>query len=360
MRLTRLKIDQLRCLREVDLQADPSLNLLVGANGAGKTSVLEGLHCLSSGRSFRSGGQENLIGRGAEAFTVFAEVLDANGEARALGLQRMRSGWRGRVDGREVSSLGEFARVAAVICFEPQSHELISGSGEGRRRLLDLALFHVEPDYLALWRRFQRALKQRNAALRDRGYARNAEVWEQPLAAAGEAVAKLRGQWCERLSSWVEASLGELLPELGRAGLGWRRGWSAEEDLASALLQSRERDRELGYTIRGPQRSDLKIELAESGGRYELSRGQQKLVALALLLATATAMRERLGHSPIIALDDLPSELDSGKQQACLRWCAGLEAQLWITGTQLPNGLDDWPHSARRFHVEQGRVSPLL
>ena len=360
MYLNRLRIERLRCLQNVDLVPDPALNLLIGGNGAGKTSVLEALHCLSNGRSFRSGGQENLIARGAESFTVFGELTAADGLGHSLGFERQRSGWRGRLDGNDVLTLGEFARSLSVICFEPQSHELISGAGEGRRRLLDLALFHVEPSYLQSWRRFQRALKQRNAALRDRAYARNAEVWELPLAESGETLSAMRSDWCLALEPLIQRSLAQLLPELGEAALRWRRGWDAEQPLQQALAESRERDRELGYTVRGPQRGDLRIEFSEGGGRYELSRGQQKLAALALLLASASAMQGKGGVSPIIALDDLPSELDQEKQAACLRWCTELNAQLWITGTQMPVGLSEWPRSHAQFHVEQGRVTALL
>jgi len=360
MRLERLRIEGLRCLKSVDLHPAPDLNVLIGANGAGKTSVLEAVHCLSNGRSFRSGGQENLIARGLDSFTVFGEVKGADEQPQLLGFERLRSGWRGRLGGADVSTLGDFARVLAVVCFEPQSHELVAGAGEGRRRLLDLALFHVEQSYLLSWRRFQRALKQRNAALRDRGYLRSAEVWEEPLVVAGERLALARRKWCDALSPFITASLGLLLPELGHAELRWRQGWPEQETLADALLGSRERDRDLGYTVRGPQRSDLRVDFAEGGGRYELSRGQQKLVALSLLLATASAMRERGDSSPVIALDDLPSELDTEKQALCLQWCAGLEAQVWITGTHKPAGLGDWKASCAQFHVEQGIVSALL
>ncbi len=360
VRLDRLRIEGLRCLQSVDLRPASDLNVLVGANGAGKTSVLEAIHCLSNGRSFRSGGQENLIGRGVNSFSVYGEVLDAAEQRRQLGFERLRSSWRGRLDGADVATLGEFARVLAVVCFEPQSHELVSGSGEGRRRLLDLGLFHVEQGYLLKWRRFQRALKQRNAALRERGYSRNAEIWEQPLAAAGDVLAGDRRAWCESLSPYIAQSLDLFLPEFGAARLRWRRGWPEDLSLADALAASRERDRDLGYTVRGPQRGDMRVEFSDGGGRYELSRGQQKLVALALLLATASAMRERSAVAPIIALDDLPSELDVEKQRLCLRWCSGLGSQVWITGTQLPAGLSEWSGSCERFHVEQGVLSALL
>lgn len=360
MRLDRLRIEGLRCLQSVDMRPAADLNVIIGANGAGKTSLLEAIHCLSNGRSFRSGGQENLISRGSDSFSVYGEVLDAGEQRRQLGFERLRSSWRGRLDGSDVTTLGEFARVLAVVCFEPQSHELVSGSGEGRRRLLDLALFHVEHGYLLKWRRFQRALKQRNAALRDSSYSRNAEVWEQPLAAAGEVLGEDRRSWCDSLAPFISQSLELLLPEFGPARLHWKCGWPEDLTLAEALAANRDRDRDLGYTIRGPQRSDVRVEFSSGGGRYELSRGQQKLVALALLLATASAMRERSAVAPIIALDDLPSELDLEKQRLCLRWCSGLGSQVWITGTQLPAGLSEWSGNCERFHVEQGVLSALL
>lgn len=344
----------------MEIEADPALNLLVGANGVGKTSILEALHCLATGRSFRSGQLESLIGRGLERLIVSARIESVpEGGGYRLGFERNRVRWLARCDGLDVATLGELARFLAVLSFDPESHELVAGPAEVRRRLLDLALFHVEPDYLDLWRRYQRSLRQRNAALRLYAAPNQWAVWEEALANAGERLSMLRANWSERLQGHVHAGLTDFLPELDRLALRWRRGWDEALSLREALERGRERDRELGYTVAGPHRGDLKLQLASGLGRHELSRGQQKLLALSLLLATAAALREAVGWSPLILLDDLPSELDAGKQAACLKHASGLGSQLWVTGTILPAGLEGLAFKPRCFRIESGQVSRL-
>jgi DNA replication and repair protein RecF len=147
-----------------------------------------------------------------------------------------------------------------------------------------------------------------------------------------------------------------LLPELDTATLRWRRGWDETQSLRDALAGGRERDRELGYTVSGPHRGDLKLQLSSGLGRFELSRGQQKLVALGMLLATAAALRETVGWAPLLLLDDLPSELDLAKQAACLEHASSLGSQIWVTGTIAPAGLAQLAGERRCFRVEAGRV----
>ncbi len=358
MWVSKLRINGLRSLDEVALDAAPGLNVFVGANGAGKTSILEGLHCLATGRSFRSGQVDTLIQRGRDRFSVSARIEQEDG-ARQAGFERDRQAWRGRIDGNDVDTLGALARALAVLCFEPGSHDLVAGPAEVRRRLLDLALFHVEPDYLELWRRYQRALRQRNAALRQFASEAQWVAWERMLAVDGERLSALRADWTTQLELKFRAALVAFLPELDDAGLRWRRGWDEDLPLDQVLQDSRQRDRELGYTVAGPHRGDLKLQFGPEMGRYELSRGQQKMVALALQLATAAALRAAVGWSPLILLDDLPSELDLGRQQLCLDYARSLGSQLWVTGTVAPAGVDPDEVDTRCFRVEGGSVAGL-
>ncbi len=165
MRLEQLRISGLRCLADVSPALDPAINVFVGANGAGKTSVLEAVFLLSHARSFRSGAREALLQREMAQLSVFAELRHADGRGSRVGLGRTGGRWEARVDGDSVA-IGQLVRECAVVCFEPGSHALIAGAAEERRRYLDWGVFHVEPDFLAVWRRYQRALKQRNSLLR--------------------------------------------------------------------------------------------------------------------------------------------------------------------------------------------------
>jgi DNA replication and repair protein RecF len=190
MRVTRLDIAGLRRFRQARLDPGPGLNLLIGDNGAGKTSVLEALHLMAYGRSFRGRVRDGLVGASAESVEVFVEWEtpgpDGHTRRRRAGLRHSGQSWEGRLDGAPVDSLGELCSALAVVTFEPGSHVLVSGSGEPRRRQLDWGLFHVEPGFLPLWRRYGRALRQRNALLKARSWDGQLESWEHELAQAGE------------------------------------------------------------------------------------------------------------------------------------------------------------------------------
>src|SRR5688572_11302525 len=175
MRITRLDIAGLRRFERVSLAPGPGLNLLIGDNGAGKTSVLEALHLMAYGRSFRGRVRDGLIGTGATAVEVFVEWEEAaSARTRRAGLRHGGQAWEGRLDGAPSRHLGDLGAALAVVTFEPGSHALIMGGSEVRRRVLDCGLFHVEPRSLPLWRRYARALKQRNAMLKAR--ARDGEL----------------------------------------------------------------------------------------------------------------------------------------------------------------------------------------
>ena len=358
MEIRRLEIRNLRCLRDVALEPAPGLNLLTGNNGTGKTSVLEALHLMGYGRSFRGRVRDGLIRSGSEAVEVFAAWQEDGGAARRAGLRHSGQAWDGRLDGEKLSHLGELCAAFMVVTFEPGSHSLVSGGGEPRRRFVDWGLFHVEPDFLDLWRRHTRALKQRNALLKAGHGGQQLDAWDHELADAGEAVTLRREQYLARLQERVAAAAAELAPGLGAATLVFQPGWRREElSLADALLLARDRDRAIGYTSVGPQRADWRLEFAVLPNREPLSRGQGKLAALSCLLAQARDCAERRGDWPVIGLDDLASELDPAHQQRLMTALQQTRAQLFVTGADLPDALAR--QATRRFHVEHGAIHPL-
>lgn len=362
MQLQRVRLRNLRRFDAVEFTPRPGFNLVTGANGSGKTSLLEATHLLAHARSFRGRVRDGLIRQGEPSLEVFVEWRDGVGSEHRAGLRHSGGDWEARLDGSSVSHLGLLCEAMAVVTFEPGSHALIDGASEQRRRFLDWGLFHVEQasgeeGFLGRWRRFARAHKQRNALLRQSAETSQLEAWEQELALAGEALTRSRERYVAQLAPYVEASMVELLPAAGSAGIALQPGWRRQElSLADALLLSRERDRLLGYTSLGPHRADLKWSLADLPGREGLSRGQAKLAALALLLAQARHLAAVEGHWPLLQLDDLASELDRDHQAGVLRALADCGAQVLVTGTEVPPGLLLLDVPVTRFHVEQGRI----
>ena len=360
MRVERLRIRGLRCLSDVSLDLAAGMTVFSGANGAGKTSLLEALFVLSHGRSFRAGARDALSQRGGAGWSVFAEVQVGSQSTRRLGLGREGSRWSAKIDG-ESARLSELVGECAVVCFEPGSHALIAGAAEERRRFVDWGVFHVEHEFLRVWRRYQRALKQRNSLLR-----RSTPIddllfqpWEAELDQTATAIDTWRQNYLAALLPVVQSCVARLVPELGTVDLSYRRGWAEASSLAEILASQRERDAARGHTSAGPHRADWSLSFEHAPFREHLSRGQEKLTALACLLAQAEVYAARSGDWPIMCLDDLASELDLSHQRALVEQLASCGAQVLITGTELPVALEGRADT-RVFHVEQGTVTPLL
>jgi DNA replication and repair protein RecF len=359
MHVTRLAVGGLRRFAQVEFAPQPGLNLITGDNGAGKTSLLEALHLMAWGRSFRGRVRDGLIRTGSDAVEVFVEWREGQEDrVRRAGLRHSGQDWTGRLDGQNVAQLGDLCAALAVVSFEPGSHALVTGSGEPRRRYLDWGLFHVEQDFLSVWRRYNRALKQRNALLKSGGGGQQLDAWDAELADSGEAVTWHRQAYLDRLQGQLQEVADALVPMLGRAQLEFSPGWRRQElSLADALLVSRDRDRQFGHTGVGPHRADWRVEFSTLPQRETLSRGQAKLTALSCLLAQAQDYAAQRGEWPVVALDDLASELDQRHQAGVLARVMETGAQIFVTGTEAPAAMVQRPPQAW-FHVEHGDIAP--
>jgi DNA replication and repair protein RecF len=361
MHFALLRLRDLRGIAEAELELHPRLNVFTGPNGAGKTSVLEAMHLLSYGRSFRRGPRGQLIRRGASALVVYGEVEREHGGCDRLGLGVSESGLELHLNGQVEDRLGELLKRCAVCCHEPGSHDLIAGPAELRRAYLDWSLFHVEPAFWSTWRRFQRALQQRNAVLRQGGSPADLAPWDRELIEHGVRITQWRSAFLRTsLEPALARYLSDLLPDLGAIALTWEPGWSGsetEEGYAQALATRLGRDRERRQTGAGPHRADWRIRFERAPIREHLSRGQEKLTALACTLAQTEVLRRQTGEWPIVCFDDLASELDLAHARYALALLREGHAQTVVTGTHFDPALQECLQDGYTFHVEQGVVS---
>lgn len=350
----------MRNIAHARLEFDPRLNLFLGANGAGKTTVLEALYLLSRARSFRGPGTRPLISDGVAGLEVYGELMVGDQVTR-IGVGRGSRGLEMRVDGQPCESLAALSAQCPMRVVDPSAHELVQGPPEGRRRYLDWGVFHVEPDFLTAWRRYQSALRQRNAALRGDPTNRSAaQAWEPELLVQARVVTEARQRYVRGLEGAVATLLGALAWDNGAVSIVLEPGWPGETDLETALREGWARDRARGFTVAGPHRADLRLRVNDMPAAGRLSRGQQKALALALLLAQAVRLREHLGQAPILLLDDVVAELDRVRRAAVFDLLGGLEGQLFVTAVETPPEGLAWAGTHREFHVEQGEFPPVL
>ena len=355
--LTELIVDDVRCIEHAELQLHAGQNLIWGGNGSGKTSLLESIFLLGRGRSFRTRNSERLIRYGRDRLVVFGRVAGeaATGGApiagQPLGVQVSRSdGTLARIGGATAKSLTELTQAFPVQVIDPGIHKLVEEGGHRRRRWMDWGVFHVEPQFGDWWVRYTRALKQRNAALR--AQPDQASAWNSELIRLGELIAEARRRFVEGLLPfWRESvlALSGLEPDLH-----YFKGWAQDVTLAEALTASKTRDEAKRLTHPGPHRADLLVRVNHRPAREVLSRGQQKLVAVAMTLAQLNLLQQTTATTPTLLLDDPAAELDGDHLRRFIDQVMRLRPQLVLTSLHADFRLFGTPD--QMFHVEQGRV----
>jgi len=359
MRVASLEIAGFRNLERVGLRCAPGLNLLIGPNASGKTSLLEAVYFLGRGRSFRARQARELIQTGAAGFRVVAVTVDGQGRQVPVGVERDARELTARVGGAPTRSLADLARQTPVLLLNPDSHRLLEDGPKQRRRFMDWGLFHAEPGFLDAWRRYDVALRHRNAALRTQAADRVVDAWDGELSTAAARLDQLRGAFCEALGAVLRPLSGSTLGSDG-VQVDYRRGWPLEppeRDFASWLRGGRAQDRQQGHTRLGPHRADFVVRVADRPSAEALSRGQQKLLVIALVLAQAELYRRQVGDACILLIDDLPAELDPDNRARVTQALAELDTQLFVTAIE-PGLLDaaSWGE-ARIFQLARGEIT---
>jgi len=362
MHLETLDIYQVRNLIKSRLEFCSGANFFSGNNGSGKTSVLEAIHLLARGRSFRSRNIRTVIAHDIPSCTVSAKLFN-DGVYYSLGVKRERGGsFVCKHNGGLLSGVASLAELLPLQLINNESFDLLEGGPLNRRQFIDWGVFHVEHSYKDLWKHFQRCLRQRNSLLRrDRIEDEELAVWNAEFARLSEQVSELRERYLKRFEPVFKEVL-QQLSELDAVSIRYYSGWDKDKaPLDHVLRESERRDRQNKTTNYGAHRADLRINIDGRPASEVLSRGQIKIVVCALKIAQGYLYKQEIKKECIYLLDDLASELDDNHRRRVGKLLYGLGAQVFITGVFEEDLRSSWPKEgdSRMFHVEHGEVTAL-
>ncbi len=357
-RLDKLSISSIRNIESAQINPSRTINLFYGENGSGKTSILESIHLLATGRSFRSSKIEPLIRHDAEEAVVFAVL--SNGQSVGLSKSR-RQNHQLKLQKEKQRNWENVARELPVQILDSSSFSLLEGGPKFRRRFLDWGVFHVEPSFVSNWRKSRKAIANRNQLLKQGNTDRyQLDAWERELCLAATEVDNARAAYFDMfLPLFDEAYLaldGACADELS---VDYERGWETGKELSAVLSENRAADARYGATQHGPHRADISLRLNKNKAVDILSRGQQKILVSAMKIAQGKLFSQVLGTHCIYLVDDLPAELDRENREAVLKQLLDLGGQLFITCVDLSAVLDCLPNPPEMtvFHVEHGTIT---
>jgi DNA replication and repair protein RecF len=353
MTLRRVQVSDFRCLHSTELDLDPRFTLISGPNASGKTSLLEAMYVLGRGRSFRTRQLDNLIRSGADRFVIYGEA-DLLERRVGLGIEGAARGMRARMAGERVPSLAALAAVLPVQIIDPEVHRLIEEGPSRRRRFLDWGVFHVEQGFIDRWQRYQQVLRQRNAALKSRQPRAVVSAWDVDLARLGEYINDARSRYVAQLAN-SSGLIAQTLLSMDLT-LTYRAGWPRDTPFEDAIKGSWEHDQEAGVTQVGPQRAELVIRLNGAAVKDRISRGQQKLLAAALLMAQLNLFPRDALVRPTLLLDDPAAELDSDRLLGLIAEVSRQSVQLVVTSLTAHFAALGSP--GLRYVIEAGAIRP--
>ncbi len=342
MQLTHLWLHDFRNYESADLTLPPGLTVVRGANGEGKTSLLEGIGYLATLASFRGVPSEALVREGASQAVVRGEG-ERNGRQLLIEAEIAPRG-RVSVNKQRLRRSSDLLDALRVSVFAPDDLELVKGGPSARRRYLDDTLVALSPKHEVLRRDLDRILRQRTALLRQSGgrlspeIATTIDVWDAKLVVAGEALADARAALVADIEPALAKAYADLSPTRGAVTASYDAPWRGS-GLATALAEARHDELRRGVCLVGPHRDDLTLRINAMPARTHASQGEQRSMALALRLATHRLVADALDDVPILLLDDVFSELDPARTDNLLHHLPPGQAVLTTAGP-LPAGAE--------------------
>lgn len=358
MSLVKLDIYAVRNIQHLTLSPSPTLNFIVGANASGKSAFIEAIYILGRARSFRTPSIKSVIHFAHNQLLVSAQTLQSNGSQLHLGIQLDSKSFCCRINQENTQKRSDLAYALPLQIIHPKSYELLDAGPQLRREFLDWGVFNDNANFLPVWRHFKKALAQRNALLKTREL-KQLNVWDKELVYYGTIVNQYRDDYLQKFKPLFTAINQQFL-ELPQLDIKLISGWDTRNDFHAVLEADREKDLRYGFTHSGPHRGDFHLLVEQRLAKDVVSRGQLKLLVMALKLAQVQLLANEHDHKACLLIDDFAAELDVLNRAKLLAYLAQFGGQAFITATEQTD-LGDLSQLSnyKMFHVEHGNIKQV-
>lgn len=357
MWVEQITIKNCRILNAVEITLSPSLNIISGDNGSGKTSFLEALSLLSRGRSFRTSRISDLISHGKSSVLISSSIRSESKIATQIGIEKSVGKTRIRINKKDIYSQSELSRHLPITVIHPESIKLITGSPAERRAFIDWICFYLYPGFHSIWKSYQHILKQRNSCLKHKVHRYALEKWTIELAELQPEIHDYRCKAIKAISPSIVKITSDILASK-TCGIELKSGFPShvkfeQDSILEYYKEKQELDLKFGRTHAGVHRSDLTIQLDGKPANQTASRGQLKLLAISLLLAQSNVIHSSNTSKAIILIDDITAELDPENKHILLDYLNSLDQQLILT---TPSETKLKLNNSTMFHVKHGEL----
>jgi len=357
MGLTKLDIYHVRNIHQQSIEPSPGINFIYGENGSGKSSVLEAIYILGRAKSYRSPTIKTVINAHEKQLLVAGQLNCNQHAVHQLGIQMDSKSIEIHINRESSNKRSDLAYALPLQLIHPKSYELLDAGPQQRREFLDWGVFNQEQKFFPAWRKFRRALLQRNALLKNPRHGQ-INAWDKELAYYGTLVNQLRKRYLlEFLPVFIE--IARQFVECEHLDLSLASGWDLSKDLQAVLHEEQDKDIRYGFTHSGPHRADMQLTLNHRLAKDFVSRGHLKLLVLSLKLAQIQVLAHQQGHAGCILIDDFSAELDKKNRSKLLNYLTRVKCQVFITATE-PSDFGDLDSlkGFKLFHMEHGKITP--
>lgn len=352
MAIKSIKCHNFRNLTQNSLTFNPHLNIIYGKNGSGKSSLLEAIYIVSTGKSFRSNYLKYAIHHDEDNFILYSQF-----DFHTVGIKKDQSSFITKLNSKRINKRSILAKQQAALILDSNCFNLLNSSSKNRREFIDWALFHVEHNFSDLWIQYNKTIKQRNKLLKTKGIDQ-IKYWNDLIINTVDNIHPLRIALINKLQNIITTK-SDSYSILKNVSIEYKQGWTKDHSFKEALEKKQNNDLKKGFTSVGVHLSDIKFFIKGKEIKEVFSRGQQKQFIILIQKIMFEYVSNNVSTKPIFIIDDLASELDQNSMNNVIVSLLEKDYQIFVSSINLDSSLHEIKNDKSVFHVEHGNISEI-